>query len=342
MANPEHLKILQQGVSVWNQWRVSSSKIKPDLGQAVLNYEALSGVDFSDTFIGGAYLGEADLSKAILVNANLSNTYLRKANLSDADLTGAIVYAANLVEANLTNVCLKNALLDEANFVNNNLRGVDFDRAMMKSAIFSNVDLREVSGLETVRHLGPSTLGIDTLYKSNGKIPEAFMRGCGVPDEFISYARMLVASQQFIQFYSCFISYSSKDQKFADRLYSDLQGRGIRCWFAPEDLQIGAKTRIKIDESIRIHDKLLVILSKHSIESEWVEKEVETAMEREQQQKRIVLFPIRLDDIVMNVPNGWAADIRRSRNIGDFRRWQNHDSYQKALDRLVRDLKAGE
>jgi TIR domain/Pentapeptide repeats (8 copies) len=341
MANPEHLKILEQGVNVWNQWRVSTPTTKPDLGYAVLNYEDLRGVNFSDTFLNSAYLYEANLSSAILIKANLSNTYLRGANLSDADLSSAIIHEANLVEANFTNVYLKSALLHGAHFVSTDLSGVNFDEAMMESTIFSNVDLRDVSGLETIRHTGPSTVGIDTLYKSGGSIPEVFLRGCGIPDEFISYAHSLVGSQQLIQFYSCFISYSNKDQKFADRLHSDLQSRGIRCWFAPEDLQIGAKTRIKIDESIRVHDKLLVILSKHSIESEWVEKEVETAMERERQQKRIVLFPIRLDDMVMNVPNGWAADIRRSRNIGDFRRWQNHDSYRKTFDRLVRDLKAG-
>jgi TIR domain len=84
----------------------------------------------------------------------------------------------------------------------------------------------------------------------------------------------------------------------------------------------------------------LLILSKSSVESEWVEKEVETAMERERREKRTVLFPIRLDDAVMKIESGWPADIRRSRNIGDFRRWKAHDTYQKSFDRLMRDLQA--
>lgn len=205
MANPEHLKVLEQGVRVWNQWRNSTSNIKPDLGYAVLNYENLSGVNFSDTFLNGAYLYEADLSRAILIKANLSSTYLREANLSDADLTGAIIHEANLVEANLTNVCLKDALLHGAHFVSTDLSRANFDGATMESAIFSNIDLREVSQLEIIRHMGPSTIGIDTLYRSGGRIPEVFLRGCGVPDGFISYARSLVEAQQLIQFYSCFI-----------------------------------------------------------------------------------------------------------------------------------------
>jgi hypothetical protein len=143
------------------------------------------------------------------------------------------------------------------------------------------------------------------------------------------------------RFYSCFISYSSKDQKFAERLHADLQNKGVRCWYAPEDLKIGEKIRVGIDESIRVHDKLLLILSKNSMENEWVEKEVETAMERERRQKRVILFPIRLDDAVLGAESGWAADVRRSRNMGDFRRWKSHDMYSKAFEKLLRDLKAG-
>jgi len=50
-----------------------------------------------------------------------------------------------------------------------------------------------------------------------------------------------------IQFYSCFISYSTKDQVFAERLHADLQNKGVRCWFAPHDLPIGAKTSDAIE-----------------------------------------------------------------------------------------------
>jgi hypothetical protein len=64
-----------------------------------------------------------------------------------------------------------------------------------------------------------------------------------------------------IQFYACFISFSAKDQGFADRLHADLQNKGVRCWFAPQDLPIGAKTRPAIDEAIRRSDKLLLVLS---------------------------------------------------------------------------------
>jgi hypothetical protein len=141
-------------------------------------------------------------------------------------------------------------------------------------------------------------------------------------------------------FYSCFISYSSEDQDFASRLYADLKNRGVRCWFAPEDMKIGDKIRDRIDESIRLRDKLLLILSESSIASDWVEHEVENVLEEERQSKRIALFPIRLDDAVMNSSEAWAALIRRTRHIGDFTGWKEEESYQKALERLLRDLKS--
>lgn len=70
---------------------------------------------------------------------------------------------------------------------------------------------------------------------------------------------------------------------------------------------------------------------------------METAFEKERKNPgNTVLFPIRLDDAVMDTDKAWAADIRRTRHIGDFTDWKNHDSYKSNFDRLLRDLKASE
>jgi hypothetical protein len=245
---------------------------------------------------------------------------LREANLRGADLIGAYLYGANLLLANLM----------ETNFTSSR---------MWDTAIVS-VDLRTAIGLETVIHGGPSSIGVDTIYQSQGKIPEIFLRGAGVPEPFIVQMKALVGAMEPIQFYSCFISYSSKDQEFADLLHSQLQSKGTRVWLATEDLKIGDKFRAKIDEAIRLYDKLLLVLSKDSVKSPWVEAEVEAAFEKERKQKRTVLFPIRLDDAVMKTKQAWAAEIRRVRHIGDFQKWKEHDEYKKAFERLMRDLKA--
>ena len=106
-------------------------------------------------------------------------------------------------------------------------------------------------------------------------------------------------------------------------------------------MKIGDKFRTRINDAIRVHDKLLVVLSTHSVKSTWVEEEVEAAFEKETKSNgETVLFPVRLDDAVMDCEEAWAASIRRIRHIGDFRNWKNHDEYQKSLDRLIRDLRA--
>ena len=67
---------------------------------------------------------------------------------------------------------------------------------------------------------------------------------------------------------------------------------------------------------------------------------LEAALERERRDGNTVLFPIRLDDAVMDSDAAWAATIRRTRHIGDFTKWKDHDKYQKSLARLIRDLQA--
>ena len=279
MANPEHLKILKQGVKAWNHWR----------GEHALEIPRLGGADLT-----GEILIQADLTRADLRAASLGGAFLGGADLSRADLHNS-----------------------------------DFSDARVGATVFGDNDLSTVKGLETVRHLGPSTIGIDTIYRSKGDIPDEFLRGAGVPDDFIAYIKSLVGKP--VEFYSCFISYSSKDGTFAQRLHSDLQEKGVRCWFAPEDLKMGDKFRMRIDESIRIYDKLMVILSENSIRSSWVEEEVEAAFEKERKQNKLALFPIRLDDAVMETDQPWAASLRRTRHIGDFHSWKEHEPISEVV-----------
>jgi hypothetical protein len=309
MANSEHLQILKQGVEAWNAWRDQNRTIMPDL----------RGADLSEADLGGADLRGADLREANLIAADL-----REANLTVADLRGADLSRGSLVRTDFTST---------------NLTGADLSGVHLLETVFGDTNLSGGRGLETCRHHGPCTLDHRTLAKS-GPLPLAFLRGCGLPDALINYLPSLLNKP--FEFYSCFISYASKDQAFAERLYADLQNKGVRCWFAPEDMKIGDRIRPRIDETIRLYDKLLLVLSKTSVTSQWVEQEVETALAREREQGTIILFPVRIDNTVMGLQTGWPALIRNTRNIGDFRRWKTHDVYQKAFDRLLRDLKAAE
>jgi hypothetical protein len=173
--------------------------------------------------------------------------------------------------------------------------------------------------------------------ENSDPLPVAFLRGVGLPDNLIDYLPSLL--NQAIQHYSCFISHSSKDDAFAQRLQDDLQKKGARCWFAPHDMPIGANIIDAIDEAIRLQDKVLLILSEGAIASDWVEGEVTRALDEERTRKQVVLFAVRLDEAVMQTSEGWARLLRGQRNIGDFTRWKEHDSYQKSFERLMRDLR---
>jgi hypothetical protein len=244
----------------------------------------------------------------------------------------------------LDGVKLAGADVFGVDFTETTWNGVDVTGTRMGETLLCDVDLSGAYRLEVVHHIGPSFIDERTLRQS-WPLPEVFLRGVGLSNDFIRYLPSLMG--QALEFYSCFISHSSKDEEFAVRLYADLQSNGVRCWFAPEDMRIGDKFRQRIDEAIRLHDKVLIILSEESVDSPWVEDEVESALEKERKatargEDRTVLFPIRLDDAVMESDTAWAANIRRTRHIGDFTRWKEHGAYSDAFERLMRDLKAAD
>jgi uncharacterized protein YjbI with pentapeptide repeats len=370
VADEEQVERLLPSVDEWNRWR-ATVRGRPRLRVADLSGADLSGANLSRANLNMAALGGAELSGANLSRANLRGANLSQANLSGADLSladlcaadlsgallmGADLSGADLSRANLSRADLSRADLNEANLSGTNLTGADLFKADLSGAdlgaadlgaadlsgaiisetVFGATDLREARGLEECRHGGPSTLDFRTLQMS-GMLPLPFLRGCGLPDTLIDYLPSLL--NQAIEHYSCFISYSSKDDVFVNRLYNDLQGSGVRCWFAPHDLPWGEKTLPAVMDSIRTHDKTLLVLSRHSIASDWVEREVTTAMAEERKQKRTMLFPIRIDDAVLKAEGDWPGLLRESRNIGDFRRWRKPEEYESAKERLLKTLR---
>ena len=438
MANEEHLKILNQGVKVWNQWRLEKSDLKPNLRKAVLLQADLPGADLRGADLRGAILSSAILSSANLSSANLSSAILSSAILSSANLSSAILSSAILSSAILSSAILSSAILSSAILSSAILSSAILSSAILSSAIlssailssailrgailrgailrgailrgailrgailrgailrgailrgailssailssadlssadlssadlssanlsdanlkgarlgytsFGDCDLSEAKNLETVEHRGPSSIGVDTLYKSKGCIPESFLRGAGVPDEFIEQTRALFSDRKAIEFYSCFISYSSKDEKFARRLHSRLRDEDVRVWFAPEDMAGGQQLIEQIDKAIRVTDKLLLVLSDHSIVSEWVKTEIRRACKAEVKEKRRKLFPVALVDY--ETLKGWeffdtdlckdlAAEVR-SYYIPGFQDWKDHDAFETAFKKLLKDLQA--
>jgi len=339
MANPEHLEILKQGAEVWNEWRRQNIGVRVDLTNS-----DLSGIELAITYPKNAD-GDTNTIFIYPVGADLVGVNLAGSNLSKATLI-----SVNLRGASLDNVIFNGATIFDTDFTKADLIETDFEKSLFRGNTFGSNDLSISKGLVTVAHFGPSIIGIDTLYRSSGRIPEAFLRGCGVPEDFITFIPSHFGIQQAIQFYSCFISYSTKDEEFTRRLNSRMRDEHLRVWFAPEDVKSGEKLYEQIERAIQVHDRLLIVLSESSLQSKWVMTEIRRARKVELRENRRKLFPIRL--VNFDILQSWdcfdadtgedlAAEVRQY-FIPDFSHWREHNAFEAAFDRLLRDLKAEE
>ena len=349
MANPEHVAILKQGVKVWNGWREDHQHEIPNF-----DAEMLSGMELRAANLSGARFGPKLLAvengTPRLKSNNLTDVDLTGANLTGAIFRGSLLFRANLTDADCQNAVFQDCIMQSAKMASCNLTEAQFsacildlanlENAILGNTLFCRVDCKGLQGLDKVRHKGESFFDLDMLSTGLEEGYYNFFHAAGVSDSLLNYVRSLTVPA--VNFHSVFISYSSLDQELASQVYRDLKGNGVRCFFAPEDLRIGDQFRQRIEEAIHLRDKLLLILSQSSVQSTWVQDEVETALERERRENRLVLFPIRIDEAVMKTQQAWAASIRRTRHIGDFTKWSQPTAYQQAFQKLLRDLKAEE
>ena len=298
----------------------------------------LNGADFSNTKLRGADFSDAAAYGADFSMADLDDAMFRDAGLAGADFNNAVLTNANFSDADLTGTIFANAYFSDTNF-----KGASLDETH-----FTNVNLSCALGLDMLEHRAPSYVDIASIYRSEGKISEAFLRDTGVPEEFIRFIPSLISAQVGIQFYSCFISFSHKDVEFANRLFSKMRDAKLRVWYAPEEMKGGQKLHEQIETAIRVYDKLLVVLSDASLASEWVKTEIRNARRAEKKTGKRKLFPVRLVD--METIQEWGCfDADTGKDLGvelreyfipDFSRWKDHDKFEAVFVQLLRDLKA--
>lgn len=137
MANAEHLKILQQGVEVWNEMWALNPQIRPDLIKA-----DLSGMNLEGVILNNAQLIQADLSGANLRDAKINDATLIHAKLENADFTGAQLCRTNFSYAKieLLGANFNNAMLFQSNFVKASLRNSNFNKADLVAALLVEAD----------------------------------------------------------------------------------------------------------------------------------------------------------------------------------------------------------
>ena len=322
-----------------------------NLSEANLLAANLRDANFRNANLSDANLMVADLERADLSGANLSRT-----NLTKSDLSGINLRRADLSGAKLTRTNLTQSYLLEAKFIAADLTGTNFSQAAVGSTVFVNSDLGKAIGLESLDHRGPSHISTDTFVLSKAKIPEVFLRGCGLSDADIEYAKLsnpecgteethrilhkiqALRAEQPPQISPLFISYSVANGPFVERMIHPLTQKGVRYWRDMHEGKPGAVEK-QIAWAMCQGSKVLLVLSEHSIKSDWIEQEVLEARKLEKETGRGVLCLVALDDT-------WKHDHSSNRimeqvmesSLLDVSNWKDQNKFDSTFQKLLDGL----
>ena len=376
MANEELVEIVRQGRKAVAAWRRKNPDVVVDLVDADLSEIDLAGVNLRRSQMVGAKLARsrltggnfsgadltrADLTAAEVSRVNFSGTRLFRAMLSQirgegadfgravlqgADLSAAILSEANFVDAELQETDLAGAELLGVNFSHADLDHANFERVRCGWSSWNDVDLSRTTGLETIVHLGPGSVGLNTLERSETRIPTEFLRGNGVGQGWIeSYETQEDPSAAQESF---FIVYSEEEEPFAGRLHNTLQKHGVRCWLDPrrsaEDNGLTGRVAAR---GFRVWDRVLLCATRASLSADWMDALIESVKRREEAIKQhtgksvTLMWPLNLDGFLFS--GSWThsqANEVAGRTLADFTGWRrNKTKFLSELKTLIDRLK---
>ncbi len=299
---------------------------------------------------------------------------LAGADLSLYDLSAYILDECNLESASLYRTKLRNTQLQDANLRNTNLCRAEFGNTYLVGADLSNatcgqtrwhdLDLREVKGLEAVNHILPSSINFGTLDRSYGQISADFMRACGLSEWDIEHTKfynpelseeeLTQISQAAIQrrgeapdrSLEYFIRYSEDDRSLAYKLRESLENIGIRAWINEREMLLTDDSSEKVEESLRNYDRILLCCSASSLLSDWMDNEIATIFEKEEERQYLMkrkvklLYVVDVDGFLFS--NQWKSGYSRqvkSRLLADFVGWERDEQkFEKSFERMKQAL----
>lgn len=135
-----------------------------------------------------------------------------------------------------------------------------------------------------------------------------------------------------------FISHSSKDKRFVRKLKDDLNENSISTWFDEDQLKVGDSLLEKLEDSLEDSTHFMIILSPHSVKSQWVKYELENAIKINQK-----IIPIKYQDCKIPPELKKYLYVDLSNEIveikGDIVEFTTK-GYQKQLTKLIKDLRS--
>ena len=319
-----------------------------DLSNALLNGANMRGADLRGAVLSGAdldraVLSDADLSGANLTNANLQRTSLIGANLSGANLTGANFSGANLVRANLNEAVLNESDLFQTQLWACTLEGADFSGAALGYTVLQDCDLRNAVGLDKARHDAPSSVGVDTVYRSGGLIPAAFLAGAGIPASISGLQESIAASEPRLT--ECYIACRDDDEEFARKLAADLSARGVNAWVFSERVRgnplvsrLSSSDMEEVERWLRSYDRMIVVASSRALDTEAILNDITAARDKQQSADQWLFYLVAPDEGLMN-PRARSARTMAAENIIFDLRPEDPATYEAEVAKLADALK---
>ena len=298
------------------------SLTRANLSSATMRHAVLRGADLS--YAGLSY---ADLESADLSGANLTGTDFSWANLANADLRGASLTTASLMMTNLTGADLRGAKI-----IKPCLESAILHRARAGGTLFANCDLRSVIGLESMLHAAPSTISLDTLAWSGGRIARQFLEGAGVAGPLIAAQEAMNGERR--TFPTMLLIGARSDAELAERLRRGLQEALIPTWVLyPDDEDALNSGEASLDHTV-YYDRLALLCTDSALENPLTSRYFAQLVRTANQATAAPLTALAFGELFYQ-RNDRLCNRLRNGNAFDFRGGE-----EAALESLVRQLSA--
>lgn len=369
MGSKSLIAIAKQGRAALAKWRQANPDVLLNLSEADLRgvnlrganlkRADLTGASLREADLIGAQLSEADLTRADLREAKLvkadfyaaklfratiagadaSGAYFRRAEMTQCDLRSADLTKADLIDATLRNAALNDSIVIAAEFARTLLDEADFSGATFGWTLLASLDLSQSIGLDHAKHIGPSSIGLDTATRSHGVLSTEFLQGCGIAEGVIKQWQSLFGHPAELA--PCFIRFVAEDAVFAQALNRLAQSRGMRCWLDEQSDDIERRTHLS-PQTYETTERVILCASKPALKSQWINPEIERVLGREKNLKTAtgrdvrLLFPLNLDGFMFSGDWKHKQEKQIAKLAVDFVGWRrNAEKLEQEFNKLL-------